>query len=274
MTITDSFTHEDIQGFRFGKGIIGRPGMVSHIYYIDGLLIDTGHSRVRREVMAAVGSLRVKQLFITHHHEDHTGNLHILQPHYDRPAYASPLCCEIMKDPPSLSLAQKVTWGNRPPSHNLIPKVDYIETDHYRFQLIPIPGHAPDMVALYEPEKHWLFSSDLFINTHIGFFLRGESMLQQINSMKKVLELDFNVMLCGHNPQLKDPKKKLRKKLDYFERFYAEVQEGYAKGLPARQIFRKMKLNEYSYVRLLSKGRLSRLNMVKAAMEDISAAIP
>lgn len=272
MRIADKFTHQDITGYRYGYAPIGTPRMVSHVYYVDGLLIDTGHPWVRKEVLNTVKALKVDQQFITHYHEDHTGNLAALQALLDCAAYAPPLTCEIMKDLPPTNLAQLYTWGTRPPYHDLIPKTGVLETEKYRFHLIPIPGHAPDMVALHEPDRGWLFSADLYINSYISFFIHDESMLDQIESMKKVLKLDFNVMLCGHNPQLDKPKEALRKKLAFFEEFYGRVKELHGKGLDAKEIFKAMKLKENTFIKLSSYGTLSKMHMVRSAIRDIEQA--
>ncbi|MGB3180787.1 MAG: MBL fold metallo-hydrolase [Cyclobacteriaceae bacterium] len=271
MTISERFEYEEISGFRFGYAPIGRPRMVSHVYYVDGLLIDTGHPWVRKEVLHAVRGLPIDQQFITHYHEDHTGNLAALQQHLDCPAYAPPLTCSIMQDPPPTNLAQLYTWGTRPTFRHLRPKTGSLYTGKYRLDLIPIPGHAPDMVALHEPDRGWLFSADLYINSYISFFINDESMLDQIRSMQRVLKLDFDVMLCGHNPQFDKPKEALRKKLAFFEEFFGRVKELHAKGLTATEIFKAMKLKEATMIKLASYGTLSKMHMVRSAIRDIES---
>ena len=124
---------------------------------------------------------------------------------------------QIMKNPPPLSLAQKLTWGNREPYHAISEVGNVIKTRNYSFNVIAIPGHASDMIALYEPDKKWLFSADLYINSYIGYFLSNESISTQIESIKNILQLDFKVMFCSHNPQLKNAKKQLSKKLYFLE---------------------------------------------------------
>ena len=269
MLVKESFSHQDVTGFKFGYMAMGKPSMFSHVYYVDGLLIDTGHSRVEKHVLDQTRLLSVNQLFITHHHEDHTGNLPAVMKQHNCPAYASTLCCETMKAPPPISFAQKLTWGTRPPSNDLVPVDDVLNTENYSFQLIHIPGHAHDMYALYEPNQQWLFSADLYINSYIGYFLKTESIAQQISSTKKVLELDFDVMFCAHNPQLKNGKAKLKKKLGFLESSFEKVAHLYEKGLDAKAIFKALKLKENKFVKLLSGGHLSQLNMVKSVIRDI-----
>jgi ribonuclease/clavin/mitogillin len=269
LKITKPFSFEEITGFKFGYHPFGKPSFFSHVYFIDGLLIDTGHIKVRKQVIEQLQSLPVKQIFITHHHEDHTGNLTALVDLFSCPAYASEKCAQIMKNPPAISPAQKMTWGDRPAFHKLVPTKEFIETPNYRFQMIPIPGHAEDMVALYEPEQRWLFSADLYVNHYISYFLPEESVAQQIKSINTILALDFDILLCGHNPKFEGGKELLRKKRDFLNQFYDRVASLYQRGYNAKEIFKKLKFKEKGFIKWLSRGKLSRINMVKAVIRDI-----
>jgi len=125
------------------------------------------------------------------------------------------------------------------------------------------------MVALYEPDKKWLFSADLFINTYIGYFLQNESIVDQINSIHSVLALDFEVMLCAHRPIVENANVKLKKKLDFLTSLYEQVAVLNDKGFPAKKIFQQLKLKEDWFIRLLSGGKLSKMNMVKSVVHDL-----
>lgn len=272
MKVIESFNFQEVQGYKFGRSMYGVPKLYSHIYYVDGLLIDTGHRRMSSDILKKIKHLAVNQILITHHHEDHSGNIAMLQECFDAPIYGSALCCEMMKNPPSISLSQKMTWGDRPSYHNIIPIGSKVSTDKYEFQIIDIPGHARDMIALYEPNQKWLFSADLYVNSYIGYFLQAESMSQQIASIKKVLELDFDVLLCGHNPQFKGGKAKLEKKLKFLEEFEHDVLLEYQKGKSANEIFKALSLKEFWTIRILSIGALSKLNMVKSVIRDFETS--
>lgn len=272
MIVSEKFQHKDVTGFKFGRKLLGTPKMHSHIYYVDGMLIDTGQSRMRDYVLQETKNLKVDQIFLTHHHEDHTGNVAEIRAQHGCPVYASEECSQLMKNPPTLSPVQKITWGRRDAFHEILPVSETIKTNKYNFQLIPIPGHAPDMLALYEPDQKWLFSADLFINTYIGYFLEGESIAQQIDSTRKVLELDFKELFCSHNPRLHDGREKLIKKLRFLENFYEDVSREYKRGLSTKEIFKALELQENWAVRLVSGGKLSKLNMVKSVIANLKNA--
>ena len=264
---TQLFT-DTIQAYQFGSWPWGKPKMLVYLYFVDGLLIDTGQPNMKKEVLAAVSNLPVEQIYATHHHEDHTGNLLECQQLFNCPSYASSLCVEFMKKPPRISIAQHVLWGDRPANFDLQAKDHSISTTNYTFQIIPIPGHATDMVALYEANQGWLFSADLFINRYIGYFMRGESMKQQISSTKKVLTLDFDLLLCNHNPQLQQGKERLAQKLQFLEDFYGKVAQLHQQGYSANAIVNQLKLKKYWFTWFLSTGQLSTWNMVRSVMRD------
>ncbi len=268
MTIIESFEFESIRYFKFGYNPIGKPSLFAYIYFVDGLLIDSGQRRMKREILSTLSPLDVQQMFITHHHEDHSGNIHPLKAQFDCPVYASELCCEMMKNPPPISLAQKVVWGTRPAYHDLIPITDHLETPNNNFTIIAIPGHAKDMVALYEPERKWLFSADLYVNSYIGYFLEDESIVQQIQSIKKILVLDFKTLFCSHNPRIEDGRQKLEEKLHFLEDFNQNVIEWYKKGYNAKEIYKILKMKEHGFIHILSHGYLSKLHMVKSVIRD------
>lgn len=271
MKSVTSFKVGEIEGFRFGFSPIGKPMLFVNIYFVDGLLIDTGQRLMHKEIVEHLKKLPVQQIFITHHHEDHTGNIALLQQQFDCPAYAATSCCEMMEAPPKISFAQKMVWGDRESFSGLIPQDDKVITDNYNFNIIPIPGHAPDMVALHEPNQKWLFSADLFINTYIAYFLESESIVDQINSISRILALDFDILLCAHKPILENGKTKLKKKYDFLVSFYKQVAALHQKGISPKQIFKQLKLKEDWFTRLLSGGALSKMNMVKSVVRDLEA---
>lgn len=269
MQSVDSFEHQGVKGFRFGYHPILRPKLFVNVYFVDGLLIDTGQKHMRKAVLNTIKPLHIQQTYLTHHHEDHTGNIKAIKQEFSVPVYSSALCKELMLRPPKISFIQKVIWGDRPAFDEMEVKKDFIETPNFRFQIIPALGHAPDMTVLYEPDQGWLFSADLYVKSHIGYFLHTESMAQQIDSIKKILELDFGPMFCAHNPKLNNGKQALQKKLQFLEDFFGQVSELHARGCTLKEIFKKMALKENYEVKFLSAGQLSQMNMIKSVIRDI-----
>lgn len=268
MKLVTPFTFDAVQAITTGYSPFGRAALSVNVYFVDGLLIDTGQSKMRKAILNFVKDLPVQQICVTHHHEDHTGNLVQIKKQFDVPIYGSAKCRELMKNPPPISLPQKIYWGNRPAFNITALKKDELLTPNYTFKIINIPGHAEDMIALYEASKGWLFSGDLYINSTIRYMLDNESIAQQIQSIKKVLKLNFDTLFCGHNFKAENGKQKLKDKLQYLEWFYDQVCYWYNKECKPEIILKKMKLMENRMIKMISKGKLSQLNMVKAVIRD------
>ena len=250
-----------------GSFWFGEPHVLVNSFLLDGLLIDSGHPRMGNFFIDKLRLHAISKCIITHHHEDHSGNARLVSKKLNIPTYASPRCVEILKKPPRVSPIQYVTWGQNK-SADLIPLVlsERIETNNYSFEIIETPGHAEDMIALYEPQKGWLFSSDNYLNSYINLFMDNEDMSDHIRSLKKLIELDFDVLLCNHNPQFRNGKAYLRSKLQFLVEFTRKVNERASNGMNEIQIMKDMNLKEGN-AKIVSLGKLSQLNMVKAAMK-------
>lgn len=262
------FDHPIVNGYAFGSWPFGEPSMYVYVWNVDGLLIDTGHRHMRKEIMETIGDWKVDQLYVTHHHEDHSANIQVIKEHFSCKVLTSSKCSTIMKKPPSLSPAQHFMWGVANAYHNFTIENNRIETENYSFQIIPIPGHASDMVALYEENQGWLFSADLYLHNYVKYFMRSESMKESIESLKRVQQLDFDSMFCAHNPQMDNPKSLLQRKQQFFEDFYGNVIVRHDKGMSVKEIFIDMGLKESMQTKVMSLGALSGMNMVKSVLRD------
>ena len=113
------------------------------------------------------------------------------------------LCSDLVKGKVHTCLAQN-SLGTPQYTDKVTPiETNFIETNKHHFELIPIPGHSADQIALYEAEEGWLFSADAFVSPIIKYFMRQESMKQQIASLRKLIALDFHLLLCCHTPLMK-----------------------------------------------------------------------
>ncbi len=263
-----AFNHPIINGHAFGSWPFGEPSMYVYVWQVDGLLIDTGHRHMRKEIMDTIADWKVDQLYVTHHHEDHSANIQVIKEHFNCNVLTSSKCAAIMKKPPSLSPAQHLMWGVAKAHHKFTIENERIETEHHSFQIIPIPGHASDMVGLYEENQGWFFSADLYLHHYVKYFMRPESMKQSIESLKRVRKLDFDSMFGAHNPQMVNPKALLQRKQQFFEDFYGNVIERREKGMSAKEIFVDMGLKEAGRIKMMSLGALSTINMVRSALRD------
>ena len=61
--------------YELGYGYVGKPYSTTIFYSIGDVIIDTGLSHLRREALEIVRNKKIDCILLTHHHEDHSGNV-------------------------------------------------------------------------------------------------------------------------------------------------------------------------------------------------------
>lgn len=249
-----------------GKKIFGifPPRMTVRCYAVDGLLIDSGLSCFKQQVLQFAGENKIQQTVITHHHEDHSGNCHSLQQE-GFSLYSSQETAIMMKKGFYRPLYQKIVWANAPQADlQMVP--EWLETDRYKFQVISAPGHCEDQIVLFEPSQGWLFTGDAFLSAKIKYFRGDENFQQTLQTLKRLCELSFDSVYCAHHPVLTQGKKSMQEKLDYLLEIEGKVKDLHRIGYPISQITKMVLGGESKILFAISLGDLSKRNLVKSIL--------
>ena len=241
-----------------------------YTFVVDDLLIDTAQRYNRENILKVANQHGIKKIILTHHHEDHTGNVAFLMDELKADGYAHPTAVKIVGKGYKMSPLAKLMNG-RVEKANLKPllETDIIQTANYNLQPVYTPGHCDDHYCYYEKNRGWLFSGDMYVADKIKYFANYESLLTQISSIKKMLALDFDVLFCSHNPKVENGKKRLQNKLQFFEDFAGTVTNYYEQGHNARQIFALMGMKENYVNKYITLGSFCAENMVHSVVNDL-----
>jgi glyoxylase-like metal-dependent hydrolase (beta-lactamase superfamily II) len=255
----------DIQAIKLGWSLAGPPLMTVYCYIFEHILIDTGLSHMQKEVIAIARENNVKQVFLTHHHEDHSGNAAAVQNVLCTDVYGHHLTASKLKKPFPVLPYQKYVWGKTTPVRVAVLPEE-METSSGRIVPIHTPGHSRDHTVFFLPEKGIIFSGDLYLADHIKYFRSDEDVGTQIASLKTVADLDFDMLLCGHYPRYKNGRNHIRAKLDFLENFYGDIIHLWEKGCSEKQIFHQLKLKEAYLTKYLCFGNVSMLNGLRSVI--------
>lgn len=254
--------------YRFGYSPIGKPFLSVYCYKIDDILIDSAQRNCEQKVLKTFQNDEINKILLTHWHEDHSGNAEALANFHNAGIYAPRQCLHHLKDGFGMLPYERVLFGKiRPITHEILPFPAEIISENHR--LIPVftPGHSEDHTVFVEKDQGWLFAADLFVGVEIRFFRKGEKFWSQIESFKRILKYDFDVIFCGHHPRLKNGKDWMQRKLQYFEDFGGRVKQLHDRGLSVKEIMREMKLKENTLLNLLLSNDVAVKYMVEAATE-------
>ena len=132
-------------------------------------------------------NIQIKDIFITHHHKDHTAGTE-----------------GILKNFPNVNI-------HSPSSHIeytrfVLRNDDEIETAINTFKIISTPGHTLDHIIYLDNSHKILFCGDTLFRLGCGRVFEG-NLKQMFASLQKINELDDNLKVyCGHEYTLNNLK--------------------------------------------------------------------
>lgn len=245
------------------RTFFGRAIYWTGVYLVDGLLVDSGPPNLARAVRRLVGELAVRQCVTTHHHEDHSGNHGVLATELRiTPLVHASALPRLAEADTHFQLYRRVAWGRRPgaPAAAL---GDRLDTPRFRFQVIHTPGHAADHVALFEPERGWLFSGDLYLAPRLRYLRADEDVHAMIDSLRRVVALEPAVLFCQHRGRVDDGAARLRQKLDFLVELGGRIHDLHDRGWSEPAIARALPGSDLLW-RMWTGGDFSKRNFVRA----------
>jgi len=265
MRFLKTYDFRGIKGFKLGWSPAGSPLMTAFCFVFHDLMIDTGLSHMQKEVLRIAGENRIRRIFLTHHHEDHSGNARAVKQALGIKVFGHPATADKMARPFRILPYQRLVWGKTAPL-DVEPFPEKIDTALGTLVPVHTPGHSKDHTAFLIKEAGILFSGDLYLADRIKYFRADECLGTEIESLKKVLKLEFDTLLCSHFPKPENGRKRIEAKLSFLEDLYGSIIELWKKGMPEKEIFRDLRLKEDHLIRVFCFGNVSMMNGVRSVV--------
>ena len=258
------FGHEGVEGLRTGRYNLGISSSCI-VYLLGATVIDTGPPNQWPVVRRFLQERNVEQVLVTHHHEDHGGNGARLQRELEATVFFPPSGVTLARDGFPLRAYQRVIWGT---PKRFVPQAMPDELSvggGFRLRAVHAPGHSPDMTCYLEVERGWLFTGDLYITSKPLFFRADENMDEQIESLRRVVDLEFETVFCAHRGVVTDGQRAIRAKLDYLISLRDEIQHLHSEGRSVAEITKTL-LGREKLTSLITLYHFSKRNLVRACL--------
>lgn len=240
-----------------------------HVPFYRGVLIDSGFHWKRQALVESVEAIdmEIQAVMNTHAHEDHIGGNAAIVERFDVPVYApAPSIPAIAHaDQVPYTLTRRLMWG-RPVPCDPDPADGAISGESGTLELLHTPGHSEFHHCVYDPERQWLFSGDLFLTKRPQFCAFYSNYSDLIQSIEDVLEYDIGRMFCYHRGEISKPRKALQEKRDYLISFCEDVRRQREEGKTIEQISTDLMGQEPFLLRMFG-GEFSQLNVIRAALK-------
>jgi glyoxylase-like metal-dependent hydrolase (beta-lactamase superfamily II) len=170
------------------------------VYFVadkKGALIDSAYGQDELadtyiEYVKSVSKSSIDYLIVTHAHPDHISGVSILK---RKTAAQTILHSAEVTDIP---IDKRVNDG------------DVIALGGIDLEVVHTPGHNPGHICLYIRDRKILFSGDhVLAKTTTALQPPWGDMTQYIESLRKLLKYDIDLMLPAHGPPIKEPRKRI-----------------------------------------------------------------
>lgn len=255
--------------FLIGVPLPDSPLKELHAYLIKGernLLVDTGfnHPLAWQALLGALAELKCSpentDVFLTHVHVDHSGLSYKMKRPENKVycnrtdgAYLHSLLLRSFEDLEEeqrvktlafgipeerrLSIADHpyVTYGpEKLLDYTPIEPGDILETGRYRFEAVPLYGHTPGHLGLFEREHRLLFCGDHILRritpNIVSWDENLDSLAQFIGSLKYVRQLDIGLLLPAHRGPIEDTNERIDELLIHHKNRLSEVSHALKEG--------------------------------------------
>ena len=243
-------------------------------YWVDGLLIDTGCAHTAPQFTAALRSLDVSQVTNTHSHEDHIGANASVQEGFGCPILAHAEALPILANPrlQPLQPYRRIFWGWPQPSQGTVIG-ERVQTERFTFQVVHTPGHSPDHICLFEPERGWLFSGDAYIGGQDRALREGYDIHGIMASLKALCELPVRMIFSGSGTVRSEGQRHLETKLQYLEELGERILSLHKQGLSPTRIRRQVFGRELP-IRYVTLGHFSGQRLVDSYLAGFEPPEP
>ncbi len=259
--------HGPVTRLRMARTLFGRPVYEVSAWAYCGLLIDSGPPTAAGQLVDwCRAHPEIRRVVLTHHHEDHVGGAAALQERLGLPVHASASAVPILAEGLRMPLYRKAIWTT-PLPFRAEPLGDWIEGDGCRLQVIPTPGHAMTHVCLFDPERRWLFSGDLYVHEKVRYLRRVEDAREHIDSLRRVLALEPEILVCDHAGLLEHAPQRLARKIGFWEDLAGKARELRDRGLSTDDIARRL-LGRDGFISWASFGDFSHRNLIESLLAN------
>jgi glyoxylase-like metal-dependent hydrolase (beta-lactamase superfamily II) len=242
-------------------------GYSVYVFLVRDQLIDTGFPGARRAVARLVEERRPRGALVTHHHEDHAGNVDLLAERRIPVAMASATEDALRAGEAHIGWYRRACWGT--PSTLRVP----VETHEPRgMELVHTPGHSPDHHVVWDPERETLFAGDLFLGVKVRVARPMEDPRALAQSARRAAALRPAHVFDSHRGLLPNGADALRAKANWLDETIGAIDDRVARGWSDPVIARAV-LGREDLVAMVSRGDLSRLNFVRAVRATGSSRV-
>ncbi|MCE9601369.1 MAG: MBL fold metallo-hydrolase [Gemmatimonadetes bacterium] len=259
-------SHGDVTRLRCSSRMSRAMNYEVSAYLVRGVLVDTGFPAMGGDLSAWLAGVRPEGALVTHHHEDHAGNVGRLAA-LGVPVGLAPLTLERIVHPEPIGWYRRLCWGSARPL-----AVQPAPYEHPALTLIHTPGHSADHHVVWDAERETVFGGDLFLGVKVRIAHPGEDIRGQVAVLRRVAALAPRRFFDAHRGAIERPVEMLLAKAQWIEEVVGRIERRAAEGWTARAIEAEV-LGAGDFTGLISRGDYAKRNIVESVLAGIGRGV-
>ncbi|TFH01386.1 MAG: MBL fold metallo-hydrolase [Candidatus Thorarchaeota archaeon] len=200
----------------------GQAIMFVYSFLIRNTLFDAGCGNAVLEFEEFASKNEIDNVYISHSHEDHVGCLHIFDG--KTKIYANEMTQKDLRNPQQIGEFFDFVWGQPKPILDINTMLDTFSIGDLSFEVIPLPGHAADLIGFYEPKKRWFFSFDAIpLPSKKKIAMPEENVPLMVVTMEKIRDMDIEILFDSHKGPIENPREHIQPRIDYINMIQKEA---------------------------------------------------
>ena len=258
--------NDDITYIKTATERDGEAIMFVYAYLVRDTLFDAGCGNAIDEIREFAKKNEINHVYVSHSHEDHVGSLHAFDG--NAKIYANEMTRKELIAPQKIGEFFDYVWGQPKPVSEVTIMSDTFSVGDLSFEVVPLPGHAADMVGFYEPEKRWFFSSDAVpLPSKKRMSMPEENIPQMVATMEKIRDMDIEILFDSHRGPIDSPREHIQIRIDYINMIKKEALILHESGKSIDEIQESLGLDGPWYLEL-TKERFGIDHFLKSLLFD------
>lgn len=260
----DVISSGDVTRLRCASRLSRAFGYEVSAYLVRGVLVDTAFPYAWPDLARWLDAARgagtgIDGVLVTHHHEDHAGNVAALAAR-GLPVGMAPATLDRLRQPGRVGRYRRHTWG---PAPRLTATPAPFA--HEALELVPAPGHTADHHVVWDRERGTLFGGDLYIGVKVRIAHPGEDVRGQAAVLRRVAALEPARFFDAHRGPVERPAEQLRAKAQWIDDVVGAIERHAAAGMGVRAITAEV-LGRGDLTALVSAGDYAKRNLVESVL--------